>query len=79
MIKIIEEISYMVVDMSLDFLQLFSSSCPQTDTAQLYNTHPDSCTHMDRTGFEFNLFSMFLKNKNSSHCHLDIIQTLHPI
>ena len=30
-----------------------SSACPQTDTAQLYNTHPDSCTHMDRTGLEF--------------------------
>ena len=30
-----------------------SSACPQTDTAQLYNTHPDSFTHMDRTGLEF--------------------------
>ena len=48
-----------------------SSACPQTDTAQLYNTHPDSCTHMDRTGLEFNLS---LRYKNISHCHLDIIQ-----
>ena len=31
-------------------LFFFSSAYPQTDTAQLYNTHPDSCTHMDRTG-----------------------------
>ena len=30
-----------------------SSACPQTDAVQLYNTHPDSCTHMDRTGLEF--------------------------
>ena len=35
------------------FLGFSSSACPQTDTAQLYNTHPDSCTHMDRTGLEF--------------------------
>ena len=48
----------------------FSSAYPQTDTAQLYNTHTDSCTHMDRTGLEFILS---LRNKNSSHCHLDII------
>ena len=32
-----------------------SSAYPQTDTAQLYNTHPDVRTHMDRTGLEFNL------------------------
>ena len=25
------------------------SAYPQTDTVQLYNTQPDSCTHMDRT------------------------------
>ena len=51
-----------------------SSAYPQTDTAQLYNTHPGSCTHMDRTGLEFNLSFVSLQNKNSSQCHLDIIQ-----
>ena len=29
---------------------------------------------MDRTGLEFNLSSVSMQNKNSSHCHLDIIQ-----
>ena len=30
---------------------------------------------MDQTGLEFNfVFCVFCKNKNSSHCHLDIIQ-----
>ena len=55
-------------------LFVFSSSAyPQTDTAQLYNTHPDSCTHVDRTGLEFNLSSVSLQNENSSHYPLDII------
>ena len=40
--------------------------------AQLCNTHPGSCTYMDRTGLEF-LFCLF-ENKKSSHCHLDNIQ-----
>ena len=46
-------------------LFFFSSSAyPQTDTALLYKTHPDSCTHMDRTGFEFNLsFVSFAKQE----------------
>ena len=55
-------------------LFFFSSSAyPQTDTAQLYNTHPDSCTHTDRTSLEFNLSFASLQNKNSSHRHLDIV------
>ena len=49
------------------------SAYPQTDKAQLYNTHPDSCTHMDRTALEFNLSFVSSQNKNSSHCHLVII------
>ena len=60
--------------MLLSSLLLFfssSSANAQTDTALLYNTHPDSCTHMDRTGLESILS---LRNKNSLHCHLDIIQ-----
>ena len=47
-----------------------SSACPQTDAAQLYNTHPDSCTHTDRTGLDF---FCLCENKNSSHCHFDNI------
>ena len=53
-------------------LFVFSSSTyPQTHTTQLYNTHPDSCKHMDRISLDFNLA---LRNKNNSHCHRDIIQ-----
>ena len=29
---------------------------------------------MNRTGLEFNLSLVFLQNKNSSYCHLDITQ-----
>ena len=60
-----------VSSLLLSSLIFSSSAYPQTGTAQLYNTHRDSCAHMDRTGLEFNLS---LRNKNSSHCHLDIIQ-----
>ena len=56
------------------FVYFSSSAYPQTDTAQLHNTHPDSCTHMDGTGLEFNLSFVSLQNKNNSHCHLDIVQ-----
>ena len=59
---------------ALVFFFFSSSACPLTDTAQLYNTHPDSCTHKDRTGLEFNLSFVSLQNKNSSHCHLDVMQ-----
>ena len=31
-----------------------------------------SCTHVDRTGLEFNLSFVSLQNKNSSHRHLDV-------
>ena len=31
---------------------------------------------MDRTGIEFNMSFVSLQNKNSSHCHLDIIHLL---
>ena len=55
-------------------LFVFSSSAyPQTDTAQLFSTHPDSCTLVDRTGFEFNLSFVSLQNKNSSQYYLDIV------
>ena len=65
-----------VSSLPLSSLLFFSSSAyPQTDTAQLYNTHPDSCTHMDRTCLEFNLSSVSLQNKNCSHCHLDVIRS----
>ena len=47
------------------------SACPQTDTAQLYNTHPDSCTHMDRTGLWVSF--CLCENKSNSHCHPDNI------
>ena len=38
----------------------------QTDTAQLYKTHLDSCTHMDRTGPQFNLSFVSLQNKRTA-------------
>ena len=60
-----------ISSLPLSSLLFFSSAYPQTDTALLQNTHPDSRTHMDRTGFEFTLS---LQNKNSSHRHLDIKQ-----
>ena len=50
----------------------FFSLSTDRHSAQWYNTHPDSCTHMDRTGLEFNLSFVSLQSKNSSHCHLDI-------
>ena len=62
-----------VSSLLLSSLFFFSSAYPQTDTAQLHNTHLDSCTHMDRTALEFNLSFVSLQNNNSSHCHLDII------
>ena len=54
----------------LDVCFLSSSAYPQTDTAQLYNTHPDSCMHMDRTGLEFHF--VFAK---TSKVHIVILTT----
>ena len=49
------------------------SAYPQTDTVQLYKTQPDSCTHIL---IEQALSRLSFRNKNSSHCHLEIVQGL---
>ena len=48
----------------------FFSLSTDLHSAVVQQTHLGSCTHMDRTGLEFNLS---WRNKNSSHCHLDVI------
>ena len=65
-----------VSSLSLSSLLFFSSPAyPQTDGAHLYNAHPDSCTHMDRTSLEFHfVFCVFAKQEQftlSSWHHTD--------
>ena len=50
---------------SLLFVFFSYSAYPQTNTAQLYKTHLDSCTHMDRTGLEFHF--VFAKQEQLVH------------
>ena len=46
------------------------SACPQTDTAQFYNTHLDSCTQVDRTGLEFHF--VFAKTRTVHTVNIQI-------
>ena len=54
-----------------------SSAYPQTDTAQLYNTHPDSCTHMDRTRLEFHF--VFAKTRTIHTVILTTFMVVEPV